>query len=302
MPDTPSPLHNPLHNPFKGMPKWGVYTAVGGGVAIAGFLVYRHHKSSGSWNPWSTGSSTASAVGGANAIDPITGLAYSNDNATDPITGQAYLAEAQEYGTVAAAEAAVTAFGQSTATGTGIGVNPASPASTGSVNTVVGTSVYTSNAAWAQAATAGLTDVGYDGPAVSTALGLFLTQSPVTPAQAQLINTAIAEYGPAPVGDLQVVQAPPAKPANLAPITSAPANIAVRYSSGNVNIEWSAVAGATKYSFAFSNGKGETVTGVTASYAASVVGQSGTFKIRAGSPSGWGPWSAEHKFNIPKTK
>jgi hypothetical protein len=76
----------------------------------------------------------------------------------------------------------------------------------------VGSSVYTSNAAWAQAATAGLADVGYDETTVATALGAYITQTPLTAAQASLVNTAIAEYGAPPTGNLQVILQPVSKP------------------------------------------------------------------------------------------
>lgn len=213
MADSPDPS---LTHPLKGLSKKEIYIVAGAAVLIGGFMVYRQHAKTGSWNPFASSTATASNSS-STSIDPITGLAYSDDNATDPATGQTYLAEAQQYGTVAAAEASVGAFGQSTATGSGIPVNPASPASSGSVNTVVGTSVYTSNAAWAQAVQAGLSDVSgsssYDGTDIGTALGDYLTQQPLTPAQIQVVNTAIAEYGPAPVGNLQVIAAPAAKPA-----------------------------------------------------------------------------------------
>jgi hypothetical protein len=199
-----------MDNPFKGMPKWGIYATAGGGILVVGYALYKHHASTGSWSPFST--STTTSAGSAASIDPITGLAYSNDSATDPITGQTYLAEAQQYGSVAAAEASVSAYGTSTASGSGIPVNPASPIPAGSINTPVGTSVYTSNAAWAQAVQAGLEDVSgstsYDGTDIGTALGAFLTQTPVTAAQAKVINVAIGEYGPPPSGNLQVIQAP----------------------------------------------------------------------------------------------
>jgi hypothetical protein len=204
-----------MDNPFKNMSKPQLYATMVGGLAIGGYALYKKHSTTGSWNPFSSGTSTSPSTtsdGTATSIDPITGLAYSDDNATDPITGDTYLAEAQQYGSVAAAEASVSDYGGSTATGSGIPVNPASPASSGSVNTVVGTSVYTSNAAWAQAVQAGLEDISggttYDGTDIGQALGDYLTQEPLTAAQAQVVNVAIAEYGPAPVGNLQVILAP----------------------------------------------------------------------------------------------
>jgi hypothetical protein len=242
--------------------------AVGiGGAAIGGFALVQHHKKTGSWSPFASGTA-ATAATGATGTDPVTGLPYSEDDTTDPITGQQYLAEAEQYGSVAAAEASVSAFGQSTASGSGIPVNPASPASAGSINTPVGSSVYTSNAAWAQAATAGLTDVGYSGTDVATALGDYLTQTPLTPAQATLVNTAIAEYGPAPIGNLQVILAPTATSSTTPPpatttttppptTTKSPTTLAKPAMVGAVSasdvtangfkLAWGKVSGATAY-------------------------------------------------------
>jgi hypothetical protein len=227
----------PIENPFKDLSKNQRYAVIAGGALIGGYAVYHHHSVTGSWNPFSKATAASSGTA-ASGIDPITGLAYSDDSATDPITGMQYLAEAEQYGSVATAEAATTAYGQSTATGSGIPVNPASPASSGSINTPVGTNIYTSNAAWSQAATAGLVDVGYQGTDVASALGAYLTQTPETPAQAALVKTAIAEFGPAPVGNLQIVLAPASGPGagipNAAPTVSAGHIVSVTKSSGTV--------------------------------------------------------------------
>jgi hypothetical protein len=258
-----------FENPFKNLSKTQKYVVAGGGLAIGVFALVAHHKKTGSWSPFASGTA-ATATTGATGTDPVTGMPYTDDTVIDPITGQAYLAEAEQYGSVAAAEASVSAYGQSTATGSGIPVNPASPASSGSINTPVGTSVYTSNAAWAQAATAGLTDVGYSGTDVATALGDYLTQTPVTAAQATLINTAIAEYGPAPVGSLQVIlqpvkgpsttpppsggtTTPPptgggSKPPAKATVPPMPSNVTGEALSGTeVSLRWNASEGATSY-------------------------------------------------------
>lgn len=208
-----------FENPFKNLSTNQKYIVIAGGGAIGFYALYRHKKSSGSWNPFSSSTAGANTTAGS-GIDPITGMPYSNDSATDPITGQQYLAEAEQYGSVAAAEASVSAYGQSTATGSGIPVNPASPLSQGTINTPVGTNVYTSNAAWAQAATAGLVSVGYDGPTVASALGKYLTEKPATPDEITIINTAIAEYGPAPVGNLQVIPAPASGPGAGIPVAA----------------------------------------------------------------------------------
>ena len=205
-------------NPLKGMKRWQVIATVTGATGIGGYMVYRHHKTTGSWNPWSKSTSTADS--GGSGIDPITNLPYNQDSAVDPITNEQYLAEAQQYGSVTAAESAVSAYGQSTASGSGIPVNPASPPPAGSPNPPVGSAVYTSNAAWVQAATAGLVSIGYDGTTVADALGAYVTQTPLTPAQIRIVNTAIAEYGPAPTGNLQVIPQPASGPGQTTPVSA----------------------------------------------------------------------------------
>lgn len=200
-------------NPLKGLSKSQRYGVMFGSLALGGFMVYRHHSSTGSWNPFSKApANSTNSAGSATSIDPITGMAYSNDNATDPITGMTYLEEATQYGSVAAAEASVSAYGQSTASGTGIPVNPASPPSSGTPNAPVGSSVYTSDAAWSQAAQAGLTSIGYDGQSVANALGAWMTGTPQTPEQIKIINAAIAEFGKPPVGTYQIIPIPPQTP------------------------------------------------------------------------------------------
>jgi hypothetical protein len=227
-----------MDNPFKHLSKPEIYLTIAGGAGVAGIVLVQHHSKTGSWNPFGAATATASTVPGGN--DPITGLPYSDDSAVDPATNQQYLAEAEQYGSVAAAEASVGAYGQSTATGSGIPVNPASPASSGSINTPVGTSVYTSNAAWEQAATAGLVSVGYDGPTVAAALGAYTTQTPLSPAQVTIVNTAIGEYGPAPVGNLQIIPQPASGPGNSTPVaapTVAGGHV-IGTTKSSVNVGW----------------------------------------------------------------
>jgi hypothetical protein len=143
----------PLENPFKKLSKPQIYAVIGGTVLLGGAFEYQHHKSTGSWSPFSK---AATATG--SAIDPVTNLPTSEDDSIDPITNLPYLAEAQQYGSVSAAEASVSAFGASSQTGSGIGVSPASPGA-GTTNIAPGavaTNNYTSSAAWAQAVQTGL--------------------------------------------------------------------------------------------------------------------------------------------------
>jgi hypothetical protein len=149
----------------------------------------------------------ASSAASSTAIDPVTGLPYSQDQVTDPLTGMTYLAEAQEYGSVSAAEQAVAG---AAADDFSSGAGTTGTGSTGTTTT--GGTGYTSNAAWAQAVEAGLTDIGYTSTDVSAALGQYLNSLPETSAQAGIVAAALAEYGPPPVGTYTILQASPTPP------------------------------------------------------------------------------------------
>ena len=199
-----------IENPFKNLSKPQLYAVVGGGTLVTGYALYRHHKTTGSWSPFATASSTSSvsdetASGSSTTVtDPSTGVTYSS-TAIDPLTDMTYAAEIAQYGTVAQAESAVSSeYGL-----TQSGLQPSTlstgyQSATGTIGTTTtsGTNLYTSNAAWSQAVQAGLEDVSgstsYDGTDIGTALGAYLQGQPLTAAQNSLIATAIAEYGPTP--------------------------------------------------------------------------------------------------------
>lgn len=186
-----------MDNPFKNLPKPVLYGGIASATAVTGYLLYRHHKSTGQWfGGTATGTSTASA------IDPITGLPTSQDNVVDPVTGETYLAEATQYGSVAAAEASVSSFGTTENSGTGSSTQFGTDGTTSLAPGAVGANTYTSNAAWDQAAIAGLEDISggssYNGTDIATALGDILQGEPVTAAQIQVWNAAVGEFGPPP--------------------------------------------------------------------------------------------------------
>jgi hypothetical protein len=177
-------------------------TAIAGGSGLAVYFAYKQHKAS----------QAGSGASNPSAIDPVTGLPYSQDNVTDPLTGQTYLAEAQQYGSVAAAEQATaasssaslqSAYGGSYGGGYGYGSSTGLVGSSGT--TQISSGGYASNAAWAQAVTAGLTNLGYTSTDISAALGLYLGGLPLTnlpdgQSAASIVEAALAEYGPPPVG------------------------------------------------------------------------------------------------------
>lgn len=246
-----------ITNPFKGLPKWGIYTAVGGASVIGGYFVYRHHSETGSWNPWSASATATSATGAdtttsGTVTDPVTGTQYS-DTAVDPETEMTYASEITQFGSVSAAEASVTDYGTSTGSEQAYDTGYNSVNATDETTTTSGQNIYTSDSSWSQAVQAGLTDVGYDSTTVAAALGAYLTGTPLTTAQVQIINTAIAEYGPAPVGNLQIIQAPAtttgttttsAKPTEGYP---APTGLTVKHSTGTTyTISWNTISGSTE--------------------------------------------------------
>lgn len=174
--------------------------AIAGGSGLAIWFAYKQHKASAS------ATSTD-----PNAIDPVTGLPYSQDQQIDPLTGEAYLTEAQQYGSVAAAEQAVA--GESSLDLTSAGGGGGLVGSSTGVTTEVASGGYVSNAAWAQAVTAGLTTIGYTSTDISAALGMYLGGLPLTTlpdgaSSASIVEAALAEYGPPPVGSFTVIMAP----------------------------------------------------------------------------------------------
>lgn len=169
-----------------------------GSGAVIWFAVKQHQAAAGSSS--------------SSAIDPLTGLPSSQDNVDDPLTGLTYAGEAQQYGSVSAAEQAAagqSSLDLSSAYGTGGGgVIGSSGATTLVPSTDTTAATYATNAAWAQAVEAGLTDVGYTSTDVSAALGRYLGSLSETADQATIVDAAIAEYGPPPVGTYTVILAP----------------------------------------------------------------------------------------------
>lgn len=182
--------------------QWVVYGGVGVAVVGGVLLIRRRSASSGT----AAGSSP-------NAIDPLTQLPYSMDNQTDPATGDTYLAEAQQYGSVSAAEAAISqgydngGYGGIGYSGLGYGYPTyTSGSGTGTPGAPGG---YTDNAQWAQAVEAGISGLGYAPAAVGAAIGRYLAKLPLSAEQVTIVQTAVAEYGPPPVGSYPIIAAPP---------------------------------------------------------------------------------------------
>lgn len=197
---------------------------IGGAAGVVG-LWYWYQKSAAS-----NTAAAASASSSTTSIDPVTGLPYSEDSTVDPITGMTYLTEAQQYGSVQAAEEEITSgsayYGD---TGTGSAIDSGYPTesyySPGYGDSTPSSQSYSSNAAWAQAATSGLVALGYSSQDVSTALGAFFAQLPLGSGSdgvsyASIIQAAEAEYGPPPQGTYSIIPEPSTSTTGTAAIPS----------------------------------------------------------------------------------
>lgn len=184
---------------------WWLIGGAAGGILV--FYLYKH----------SSGASAASSATDSSGIDPVTGLPYSQDNEIDPLTGLTYLAEAQQYGSVAAAEAAYSgsaaSSGYDEAGGAGGGYVGTAGYPTSNVGGTTSTPSYATNAQWAQAVTAGLVSLGYSATDIAAALGLFFAGQPLSTAAdgvsyVQIVQAAEAEFGPPPQGTYSIISQP----------------------------------------------------------------------------------------------
>ena len=236
----------------KQLPKWAVYG--GAGIVVVGGILLLKRKSS---------SSATSAATDPNAINPLTGLPYSQDNAIDPLTGLGYLAEAQQYGSVAAAEAAQSASQSGLGSSGGIGSGLTTGGSTGNVGgstgdtgggTVIppttGSTGFTSNSDWGQSAIGTLEQLGYSSGDATSAIAAYLAGLTLTAFQAQLVQIAIGEIGPPP-NQLPITTTPAGSnsggsgtpgPSKGGPITVAPTGFRVASVHGlTMNLAWNAM-------------------------------------------------------------
>ena len=181
-----------------------------------------------------------------------------------------------------AAPAGLTTPDTATGAGTGDGLPVAGP---GTVSGTTGTTTgYGTLAAWAQAAQAGLAEIGYDPVAVAAALGAYLAGRPLTPDQAAIVNAARAEFDTQGLTLPPVTLVPPAGPAvtgNTAPAVSGGRVISVNNNEAVVG--WSGV-NAARYTVRITgpgavNGQTHTVTGTTASFSGLEAGHTYTVYV-----------------------
>lgn len=165
----------------------GAAIAVGVGGVVVVYFAYKQHKNA------AANAAAASTTGSNSNIDPQTGYAYGS--AED----QAALSQMQGagYGNTGYGSYGYGSYG-SGSYGSGTTYAPNTQGST----------TYADNAAWSQAVEAGLSQIGYSSTDVASAIGRYLARLQVTPTQADIINVAVAEYGPPPVGSYSVILGP----------------------------------------------------------------------------------------------
>jgi hypothetical protein len=160
---------------------------LGGSAALVVFLWYRHRKNA-----------SASTTGTTTASSAATSSAATDPNAIDPATGVPY---SQEYGYTGIDPNTGLPYSQSAAGGlydpnTGQYIYPG----TGTPAPTVPTATITTNAEWAQSAESYLTaSAGVDMATLSAALGKYLTARQLTAAEQSLADQAIAFAGYPPV-------------------------------------------------------------------------------------------------------
>lgn len=257
---------------FKKLPPWGKL-AVGAGGLVVVYMVYRSRSAA-----TATSAAPAAAASGT-GTDPA-----GNTGVIDPATGYVYGSPQDQ-----AALAGQSGGGQYVSAYNAAGYN------TGTVGTA---SAYGTNAQWAQAAEAGLSQVGYDPVTVANDLGAYLAGQRLTSGQAAVVWAAIAEYGQPPEGapPVTLVSAtgpavtgntpPPAPSPSPAPATGKaypsspsarppvpPSRIDISgVTSTSVSCHWTDVPGATSYAVQVTY-QGQTVKSFAAgSYSAVISG------------------------------
>lgn len=243
----------------KKVNKWVVYGGAGAVVVVA--YIYFKDKNA----------SSSSSTANSSAIDPVTGLPYSQDNTVDPLTGLSYLAEAEQYGSVSAAEAAFSGGGISSTggggTGSGIANGTPSTSNVNPVSTPAPATGFTTNAEWSQSAIAALEAMGYDSNTATSAIAAYLAGMSLTALQSSLVQLATSEIGPPPVSPPAITTTPAGSGSGagtiLPPVPTAkyqfpaPQNLTAESGgSGKIFVSWAPVVGP----------QGQTPTGYTVAY------------------------------------
>ena len=196
-------MANPLEA-FRGLKTWQQVAVVGGGLAVAGVVVYEKKakaKSTAAAEPTAVTAAAAGTTGTAGEIeDPTTGQFYPDDS-VDPETGLTYQQEITEYGSVAAADQeGLSVQGELQGETPEEYEEQIGGTSTGTTGTAVAT-----NAQWMAEVESGLSEQGYSASDIGQGIAGYFAGKPLgTSADGTnlytMMNLAISEYGPPPTG------------------------------------------------------------------------------------------------------
>jgi PASTA domain len=182
---------------------------IGGGALVLGIVGYAYYKHRQSESSAATGTGTDNSADTSTDPYPPDGTTGNptDPDSTDPNTGETYgdegqIATSEDYGVGGSDYDASTGEYYDPADGLYDLSSPYSP-TTGSSGAAI-----TTNAAWSQAVTTGLEQLGYNPLTVAEALGLYLDNKPLSASEAQIIQVATAEYGNPPVGTYAILPAP----------------------------------------------------------------------------------------------
>lgn len=235
---------------LKNLKTWQKVAILVGGLGVAGYVWYKHEQDSSSSSSTTAANSTSSTT--PMVTDPSTGEEYPADS-VDPMTGETYSEEIDEYGSVEAAESAYDSGDMNMLSS---GYYPSDLIDYGdydygdSTNVAPGTmDEYATNAQWSQAVESGLSSIGYSSTDVATALGYYLADRPLVVLpdgqnSMEIIEAALAEYGPPPQGSYSLIPPPTTAPASSGSTTTTPPTT----TSGDVKV--TDVVGRTDLAYA----------------------------------------------------
>jgi hypothetical protein len=198
-------MANPL-GAFKGLKTWQQVAIIGGGgAAVIGVVVYDKKAKAAKASAAEPAAVTAAAAGttatAGEIEDPATGQYYPDDT-VDPETGLTYQQEITEYGSVAAADTEGLADqGEQQDETPEEYEEEIGGTSSGTTGATVAT-----NAQWMAEVESGLSQQGYTASDIGQGIAGYFAGKPLgTSADGTnlytMMNLAVSEYGPAPVGD-----------------------------------------------------------------------------------------------------
>jgi hypothetical protein len=292
--------------PGLGHMKKGYVIAIAGGGLVIAVYIYRKQKATNAAT--NAAATTLATTGGQLNGYPWDGTVgnSADPQSEDPTTSMTYAQEAAEgtgvYTSASGAGASTPLAGLSGVTTTSTSASSAP----------------TTNSAWAQQATANLVSIGYASTDVAAALGQYLASLPLTAAQQNIVQVALAEDGPPPVGSFSIITTGPTPTPAPTPTptpTPSPSPTPTPTPSGGgtkpgaitglrlvsktanaVTLAWNAASGATHYNIAYgypsvsqfhttSNGPSVTI-GFAAGH-----GSDYHFQVTAQNAAGNGPYS-----------